>query len=167
MRKPSLKRTGGGAKAPGSRVMTFRKGKPRPEKAGRRAGTPNRTTTYLKHAILGAGDRVGFPKWNKKLKQMVRGAGGLDGYLDWLALNEPKAYATLLGRVLPLQITGEGGGPVRVIDGSMTPAMAAQAYSDALKASPPPDMIDITPNPPKSASLPRVIPGRAQLSPPR
>lgn len=147
--------------------MTFVKGKPRPEKAGRRAGTPNRTTSYLKNAILGAGDRVGFPKWNKKLKQMVRGAGGLDAYLDWLALNEPKSYAMLLGRVLPLQITGEGGGPVRVIDDTMSAAHAAQVYSDALKQMPPPGgMIDITPDRPKSGSLPRVIPGRAQLSPP-
>ncbi|MFG1340382.1 hypothetical protein [Xanthobacter autotrophicus] len=71
---------------------------------GRPKGKPNRTTTMLKDAILQAAENVG---------QDGAGKGGTTGYLQRLALEEPKAFATLLGRVLPLQVTGEGGGPVK------------------------------------------------------
>ena len=37
------------------------------------------------------------------------------GYLIHLALNEHKSFAALLGRVLPLQITGKDDGPVEVV----------------------------------------------------
>lgn len=36
----------------------------------------------------------------------TKGKDGLVGYLKWMAKNEAKAYATLLGRVVPLHITG-------------------------------------------------------------
>ncbi|SEJ99935.1 hypothetical protein SAMN03159494_04250 [Achromobacter sp. NFACC18-2] len=37
--------------------------------------------------------------------------GGAD-YLVTQAEENPKAFLSLLGRVLPLQVTGDGGGPV-------------------------------------------------------
>ena len=40
--------------------------------------------------------------------------GGVD-YLVIQADKNPKAFLSLLGRVLPLQVTGEGGGPVETI----------------------------------------------------
>jgi hypothetical protein len=121
---------------------------------------PNRSTTLLKIAIIGAGVLAGFPKMgtvevsdpkNPKKKIKVRdlvatGKDGLQGYLLWLALHEPKAYAGLLGRVLPLQVANEGSRPVRPIDESMSPVEAAQAYAEFLRASPPPAMIDVTPS---------------------
>jgi hypothetical protein len=71
--------------------------KPKPPNAGkgRTKGTPNKTTAILKEAILLAAEAVGS---NNK------GKGKLVGYCRFLAWNEPKAFAGLLGRVLPLQI---------------------------------------------------------------
>jgi hypothetical protein len=64
-------------------------------KGGSRKGIPNKLTRQVKEMILDALDR----------------AGGVD-YLVGLAEDEPKAFAGLIGRVLPLQLTGEGGGAI-------------------------------------------------------
>lgn len=72
---------------------------------GRVAGVPNKTTGMLKEAILAAGIAVG---------EDGKGKGGLIGYLKRVAAEDVKAFSGLLGKVLPLQITGEGGGPVVV-----------------------------------------------------
>ena len=74
----------------------FKKGK----KAGpgRPKGTPNKVQAALKDMILGALDK----------------AGGVE-YLERKA-NDPRtasAFLTLVGKVLPLQVTGENGGPVQ------------------------------------------------------
>lgn len=51
----------------------------------------------------------------KELRTMVLEAleheGGVE-YLRWIARNDPKAFAGLLGKVLPMQVTGAGGGPI-------------------------------------------------------
>jgi hypothetical protein len=70
---------------------------------GRVAGVPNKTTAALKDAILAAGAAVGMDG---------KGKDGLVGYLKRVAAEDVKAFSGLLGKVLPLQITGEGGGPV-------------------------------------------------------
>ena len=82
-------------------------GRPKPPNAGkgRKAGSPNKTTKALKEAILEAAELVGHDG---------NGGDGLTGYLKTLAVSEPRAFAGLLGRVLPLQVTGEGGGPIRI-----------------------------------------------------
>jgi hypothetical protein len=72
----------------------------RREGAGRPKGVPNKINGDLKAMILGALD----------------GAGGQD-YLQRQAELNPGAFLTLIGKVLPMQITGEGGGPVWVITG--------------------------------------------------
>jgi hypothetical protein len=92
--------------------------------AGRKLGSVNKTTPLLKDAILlagcVAGDRLvereiierrardaaanDSPESAGELKQAVEENGSLVGYLSWLALEHPTAYAPLLGRVLPLQI---------------------------------------------------------------
>lgn len=71
-------------------------------------------------AAMGAGP--GRPKGSKnkmtlEVKQMIldalEGAGGVE-YLTERA-TDPRtasAFLTLLGKVLPLQVTGEGGGPM-------------------------------------------------------
>jgi len=67
-------------------------------KAGRAKGTPNKTTKLLKDAILNAFDR----------------AGGED-YLLGVAKADYKTFCTLLGRVLPQQVTGANEGPLHVV----------------------------------------------------
>lgn len=79
------------------------KGTPGP---GRPAGVPNKTTALLKDAIVMAAEQVG---------QDGAGKEGLIGYCKFLATNEPKAFASLMGRVLPTQVTGADGGAIGVV----------------------------------------------------
>lgn len=62
---------------------------------GRPPGLANKTTRLLKEAILLAAEEVG---------QDGAGAGGLVGYLRRLAASDPRAFAGLLGKVLPMQV---------------------------------------------------------------
>ena len=78
---------------------TFKKGVPRHPLAGRKKGTPNKVTKLLKDQILDALEEAG-------------GEGGGQKWLVDLARNRPESFASLLGKVLPTQITGDGGGPV-------------------------------------------------------
>lgn len=94
--------------------------RPQP-KGGSRKGKPNKTTALLKEAILLAAENVG---------QDGKGKDGLTGYLMTLAKSQPKAFAGLLGRVLPLQLTGEGGAPIPVATMQCTPAEFAQVAAE-------------------------------------
>lgn len=80
---------------------TSNKGGARPG-AGRKKGVPNKITTEIKTAILAAFDK----------------AGGQD-YLARQAEENPVAFMTLLGKILPAEIkaelTGENGGPMELI----------------------------------------------------
>jgi hypothetical protein len=68
----------------------------RPQPAGgSRKGKPNKLTRDLKEMILGALSAGGGQKW---LEQQM-------------AAN-PAAFMTLIGKVLPLQVSGADGGPV-------------------------------------------------------
>lgn len=69
------------------------KAKGTPKTGGRLKGTPNKLTADLKSMILGA----------------LSDAGG-QKYLAEQADKNPAAFMTLIGKVLPLQVTGEGGG---------------------------------------------------------
>ena len=86
---------------------------------GRQAGTPNRTTALLKEAIIAAAETEGD-----------KGIGGLQGYCQFLARDEPKAFAQLLGKVLPLQIGAEGGTEceINVTIGGDDPARSGAAH---------------------------------------
>ena len=79
----------------------------RAKTGGRKRGTPNKTTGLLKEAILKAAELAG---------EDGAGKGKTVGYLKNLAVNEPKAFAGLLGRVLPLQVTGEGEDGALIIE---------------------------------------------------
>jgi len=70
---------------------------------GRPKGAPNKTTALLKDAIIKAAEAQGDG-----------GNGGLIGYCTFLARDEPKAFAQLLGKVLPMQVTGADDGPVKL-----------------------------------------------------
>jgi len=62
---------------------------------GRPPGQPNKITRILKEAILQAAANVG---------KDGRGKGELVGYLERIAIQQPKAFCVLLGKVLPLQV---------------------------------------------------------------
>lgn len=68
------------------------KGKPGP---GRPKGVPNKTTTALKEMIL----------------QALDNSGGVD-YLETQARDNPTAFLTLVGKVLPMTVAGEDGGSI-------------------------------------------------------
>ncbi len=64
---------------------------------GRPVGTKNKTTVEIKEMIL----------------QALNKAGGIEYLVE--KAKDPRsasAFLTLLGKVLPMQVTGEGGGPV-------------------------------------------------------
>ncbi|MEO0958784.1 MAG: hypothetical protein AAFY66_10040 [Pseudomonadota bacterium] len=58
---------------------------------GRQKGTPNRRTALLKDAVLEAAERAGDD-------------AGMTGYLEQQARENPTAFLTLLGKVLPAQV---------------------------------------------------------------
>lgn len=74
--------------------------KPGERRGGRKAGTPNRITKTVKAAIEAAFDKV----------------GGAD-YLARQAVENPTAFMTLLGKVLPTQI--EGSLTAKLLPGSI------------------------------------------------
>ena len=78
-------------------------GKQKREKTGgRQKGTPNKMTALLKDAIIEAATLAGDD-------------GGLVEYLRKQARQNPGPFMALLGKVLPMQVTGEDGGPVQVV----------------------------------------------------
>lgn len=72
---------------------------------GRRKGSKNKTTAVLKEAILEAAALCGSDG---------KGKGETVGYLTKLATDHPPAFAQLLGKVLPLQVTGKDDGPLQI-----------------------------------------------------
>ena len=71
---------------------------PGERRGGRQKGTPNRITADIKAAILSAFTKV----------------GGED-YLAHQARENPQAFMTLLGKVLPTQVSNAEDGAFRVI----------------------------------------------------
>src|SRR6516165_1159891 len=72
--------------------------------AGRPNGSPNKTTTQLREAILGALEAAG-------------GKEGSVGYLCRLAIENSSAFASLLGKVLPTTLAAsesDGGRGVQM-----------------------------------------------------
>jgi hypothetical protein len=75
---------------------------------------PNKNTRILKDALLDAALALGFPKEVAELdddnnptgviKMLKTGVDGMQGYFEWLGLNNPRSFAALLGRVLPTQL---------------------------------------------------------------
>ena len=64
-----------------------------PANRGSRKGVPNKVTADVKAMILEAFDRAGGPD-----------------YLVARSQDQPVAFMSLLGRVLPMQVTGDGAG---------------------------------------------------------
>lgn len=68
---------------------------------GRPKGVPNKTTQLLKDAILQAAERAGDKE-------------GLIGYLTVQARENPGPFLSLLGKVLPMQVSGDASSPLVV-----------------------------------------------------
>ena len=96
-REPSAKETKVKRKPRGK---PFEKGNVPP---GRPKGALNKTTTALKQAILDAAGLVG---------EDGAGKAGLTGYLVNLAKTNSAAFASLLGKVLPLTLEGNKDNPL-------------------------------------------------------
>ena len=75
----------------------FRPSKPGERRGGRQKGTQNKATTDIKEMVLGA----------------LQDVGGR-AYLAARAIDSPGPFLTLVGKVLPLQLTGENGAPIAV-----------------------------------------------------
>jgi hypothetical protein len=72
---------------------------------GRPKGLANKTTALLKDAILKAAERAGGG-----------GKGGLEAFLLMQANKENnQPFMALLAKVLPLQVAGDGDGPLEVV----------------------------------------------------
>jgi hypothetical protein len=72
------------------------------EGAGRPKGKLGQTTIMLNDAILQAATEAG-------------GKDGMVGYLRARALDTPGPFLTLMGKVLPTQVTGADGGPLEAV----------------------------------------------------
>ncbi len=69
---------------------------------GRPKGSPNRTTASAKEAIA----------------QAAEGLGGAERLIAWAKeepANERAFWATIYPKLLPLQVSGEDGGPIQAI----------------------------------------------------
>lgn len=69
---------------------------------GRQKGTPNKITAALKEAVLQAAEDAG-------------GKGGTVGYLTAQAKENPTAFLSLLGKVLPMQIGSDEDNPLKMV----------------------------------------------------
>lgn len=72
---------------------------------------------HPKGTIIGGGSRKGIPnKATADVKAMIlqalSDAGGAE-YLKEQSGKNPAAFMTLVGKVLPLQVTGSDGGPIQ------------------------------------------------------
>ena len=72
---------------------------------GRPKGSQNKTTTFLKDAILKAAEKAG--------KQY--GSEGMVSYLEAQANTNPGPFMALLGKVLPMQVIGDDENPLKVV----------------------------------------------------
>ena len=69
-----------------------------PKSGGRKAGTPNKNSAAVKDMILTA----------------LSNKGGVK-YLERQAEENPTAFMTLVGKVVPLQVAGDEENPVRFV----------------------------------------------------
>jgi hypothetical protein len=67
---------------------------------GRPKGSTNRVSKAIKEMVIGA----------------LNEAGG-QAYLAQQAKANPVAFMTLIGKVMPLQVTGEDGGAIMIVTG--------------------------------------------------
>ena len=72
--------------------------KPGERRGGRKAGTPNKLSADVKDAIMRAFADAGGHK-----------------YLSGIAVSHPAVFCQLVGKILPLEVTGANGGPIQYV----------------------------------------------------
>ena len=94
------------------------------EGSGRNKGTLNKIPKLLKDAILEAAERAGqtiveakYSNPDEADQRFVEQAkkDGMVNYLEHQAIENPQSFLTLMGKVLPLQVTGSGNEGEHVI----------------------------------------------------
>lgn len=81
-----------------------------PISKGRPKGTPNKTTALLKEAVILAAEQVGN---GLKAREHKR---GLVEFLKVQAAKENNApFMAMMAKVLPMQVTSEGGEGIKII----------------------------------------------------
>jgi hypothetical protein len=84
-----------------SKVVTVAKRKPPAAGMGRKKGVPNKSTRAVKDAIAYAAEEL----------------GGADGLVRWAQADPQNLrifWGTIYPKLLPLQVSGEGGGAIVV-----------------------------------------------------
>jgi hypothetical protein len=94
----------------------------------RQPGSPNAITRDLKRGIIDAAERHGSDG---------KGTDGLTGYLFHLAGKHPKAFAGLLGKILPLQVSGNVGQFIGTVNVISVPADNYLSADDIVKLTAP------------------------------
>lgn len=85
---------------PGSKAPT-RGSKPGEYRGGRKKGTPNKTTAKVKEAV----------------EAVFEGLGGVPALQRWVQADPDNAktfYGSIWPKLLPVQLSGEGGGPIKL-----------------------------------------------------
>ena len=82
-----------------ARKGQFRPGQQKPPGSGRKKGTPNKFNSDVKAMILSALQRIGE-----------------DDYLVAQAAENPAAFLSLVGKILPMQVSGVPGGAPIVVE---------------------------------------------------
>ena len=72
----------------------------RPKTGGRKKGTPNKSTSAIREAVLGV------------FADLQEEAGSPNGHFLGWARASPTDFYRLASKLLPLQVTGQDGGPV-------------------------------------------------------
>ena len=91
---------------------------------GRPPGARNRTTRILKEAIILAAESIG---------EDGQGRDGLVGFFRNAAKEELPAYLSLMGKLLPLQVSEIPVAPLRIVDESLTLEERQRRFAEDLK----------------------------------
>lgn len=81
------------------RVSLQRNAPKKRKTGGRKKGTPNKVTTSMKQAVVEAFDAL----------------GGVEAMTSWARQNKTQFYTKIVPKLIPLQLTGEAGGPIQIV----------------------------------------------------
>ncbi len=92
---------------------------------GRPKGVQNKLTTQIKEMVVRATELAGEDVDDVCAKKH----GGGVAYLRWAAKEQPTAFISLIGKTMPLQVTGQDGQPL-IPPGGVTFVVRQQSDSE-------------------------------------